>query len=219
MSPKEITNNKLQNFTKMMTSISKKLVSEAEKIRLRKRDLRGLIRNNLALLNIMTEDLTIYLSRLPKSKQNQVNKYIKWFLANLDELVRRVELSFSIESEDTRENSNIITIPSPPDDIPPEVKAEDDINISLKVIKDVLISLRENKIQLYALGTIDPSEGMTSQIMYTFDNMAIAIREKLKLREPPSEPHSQMGRVLTEMLIVANRDLKESMLSSTEQEV
>ena len=203
----------------MMTSISKKLVSEAEKIRLRKRDLRGLIRNNLALLNIMTEDLTIYLSRLPKSKQNQVNKYIKWFLANLDELVRRVELSFSIESEDTRENSNIITIPSPPDDIPPEVKAEDDINISLKVIKDVLISLRENKIQLYALGTIDPSEGMTSQIMYTFDNMALAIREKLKLVEPPSEPHSQMGRVLTEMLIVANRDLKESMLSSIEQEV
>jgi hypothetical protein len=203
----------------MMTSISKKLVSEAEKIRLRKRDLRGLIRNNLALLNIMTEDLTIYLSRLPKSKQNQVNKYIKWFLANLDELVRRVELSFSIESEDTRENSNIITIPSPPDDIPPEVKAEDDINISLKVIKDVLISLRENKIQLYALGTIDPSEGMTSQIMYTFDNMAVAIREKLKLREPPSEPHSQMGRVLTEMLIVANRDLEESMLSSIEQEV
>ena len=203
----------------MMTSISKKLVSEAEKIRLRKRDLRGLIRNNLALLNIMTEDLTIYLSRLPKSKQNQVNKYIKWFLANLDELVRRVELSFSIESEDTRENSNIITIPSPPDDIPPEVKAEDDINISLKVIKDVLISLRENKIQLYALGTIDPSEGMTSQIMYTFDNMAVAIREKLKLREPPSEPHSQMGRVLTEMLIVANRDSKESMLSNIEQEV
>jgi len=202
-----------------MTSISKKLVSEAEKIRLRKRDLRGLIRNNLALLNIMTEDLTIYLSRLPKSKQNQVNKYIKWFLANLDELVRRVELSFSIESEDTRENSNIITIPSPPDDIPPEVKAEDDINISLKVIKDVLISLRENKIQLYALGTIDPSEGMTSQIMYTFDNMAVAIREKLKLREPPSEPHSQMGRVLTEMLIVANRDPSESMLSSIEQEV
>jgi len=202
-----------------MTSISKKLVSEAEKIRLRKRDLRGLIRNNLALLNIMTEDLTIYLSRLPKSKQNQVNKYIKWFLANLDELVRRVELSFSIESEDTRENSNIITIPSPPDDIPPEVKAEDDINISLKVIKDVLISLRENKIQLYALGTIDPSEGMTSQIMYTFDNMALAIREKLKLVEPPSEPHSQMGRVLTEMLIVANRDPNKSMLSSIEQEV
>jgi hypothetical protein len=203
----------------MMTSISKKLVSEAEKIRLRKKDLRGLIRNNLSLLNIMTEDLTIYLSRLPKSKQSQVNKYIKWFLANLDELVRRVELSFSLESEDTREDSNIITIPSPPDDIPPEVKAEDDINISLKVIKDVLISLRENKVQLYALGTLDPSEGMTSQIMYTFDNMAVAIREKLKLREPPSEPHSQMGRVLTEMLIVANRDHSESMLSSVEQEV
>jgi hypothetical protein len=202
-----------------MTSISKKLVSKAEKIRLRKRDLRGLIRNNLALLNIMTEDLTIYLCRLPKNKQNQVNKYIKWFLTNLDELARRVELSFSIESEDTREKGNIITIPSPPDDIPPEVKAEDDINISLKVIKDVLISLRENKIQLYALGTIDPSEGMTSQIMYIFDNMALAIREKLKLVEPPSEPHSQMGRVLTEMLIVANRDPSESMLSSIEQEV
>jgi hypothetical protein len=203
----------------MMTSISKKLVSEADRIRLRKGDLRGLIRNNLALLRIMTEDLTIYLSRLPKSKQSQVNKYIKWFLANLDKLVRRVELSFSIENEDTRENGNIITIPSPPDDIPPEVKAEDDINISLKIIKDVLISLRENKIQLYALGTIDPSEGMTSQIMYIFDNMALAIREKLKLIEPPSEPHSQMGRVLTEMLIVANRDPSELMLSSIEQEV
>jgi hypothetical protein len=109
---------------------------------------------------------------LPKSKQSQVHKYIKWFLANLDELVRRVELSFSIENEDTRENGNVITIPSPRDDIPPEIKAEDDINISLKIIKDVLISLRKNKIQLYALGTIDPSEGMTSQIMYTFDNMA-----------------------------------------------
>jgi hypothetical protein len=203
----------------MMTSISKRLVSEAEKIRLRKRDLRGLIRNNIALLSIMTEDLTIYLSRLPKSKQNQVNKYVKWFLANLDELARRVELSFSTENEDTRENSNIITIPSPPDDIPPEVKAEDDINISLKVIKDVLISLRENKIQLYALGTIDPSEGMTSQIIYTFDNMALAIREKLKLVEPPSEPHSQMGRVLTEMLIVANKNSSESVLGSIEQEV
>ena len=202
-----------------MTSVSKKLVSEAEKIRLRKRDLRGLIRNNIALLSIMTEDLTVYLSRLPKSKQNQVNKYIKWFLANLDELARRVELSFSVENEDTKENGNIITIPSQPDDIPPEIKAEDDINISLKVIKDVLISLRENKIQLYALGTIDPSEGMTSQIMYTFDNMALAIREKLKLVEPPSEPHSQMGRVLTEMLIVANRDPSESRLSSIEQEV
>jgi hypothetical protein len=203
----------------MMTSVSKKLVGEAEKIRLRKMDLRGLIRNNLALLNIMTEDLTIYISRLPKSKQSQVHKYIKWFLANLDELVRRVELSFSIENEDTRENGNVITIPSPPDDIPPEIKAEDDINISLKIIKDVLISLRENKIQLYALGTIDPSEGMTSQIMYTFDNMALAIRDKLKLVEPPSEPHSQMGRVVTEMLIVANRDPSESTLSSIEQEI
>jgi hypothetical protein len=55
--------------------------------------------------------------------------------------------------------------------------------------------------------------------MYTFDNMALAIREKLKLVEPPSEPHSQMGRVLTEMLIVANRDPNKSMLSSIEQEV
>ncbi len=167
----------------------------------------------------MTEDLTIYLSRLPKSKQSQVKKYVKWFLANLDELVRRVELSFSIEKEDTREDGNIITIPSPPDDIPPEVNAEDDINISLKIIKDVLTSLRENKILLYALGTTDPSEGMTSQIIYTFDNMALAIREKLKLVEPSSEPHSQMGRVSTEMLIITDRNTEKLMLSSSEQEV
>jgi hypothetical protein len=55
--------------------------------------------------------------------------------------------------------------------------------------------------------------------MYTFDNMALAIRDKLKLVEPPSEPHSQMGRVVTEMLIVANRDPSESTLSSIEQEI
>ena len=201
----------------MMTSISKKLVSEAEKIRLRKRDLRGLIRNNLALLNIMTEDLTIYLSRLPKSKQNQVNKYIKWFLANLDELVRRVELSFSIESEDTRENSNIITIPSPPDDIPPELKAEDDVNICLKIIRDILISIRENKNKLCILGVIDPSEGMTSQIMYTFDNMALAIRDRLRLTEPPQEPRSQLGKTLTETIIVANRNLESSLARDSEK--
>jgi hypothetical protein len=66
---------------------------------------------------------------------------------------------------------------------------------------------------------MDPSEGMTSQIVYTFDNMALAIREKLKLVEPPSESHSQMGRVITEMLIVANRNSGESLLSSIEQEV
>jgi hypothetical protein len=49
--------------------------------------------------------------------------------------------------------------------------------------------------------------------------MALAIREKLKLVEPPSEPRSQMGRVITEMLIVANRNSGESLLSSIEQEV
>jgi len=49
--------------------------------------------------------------------------------------------------------------------------------------------------------------------------MALAIREKLKLVEPPSESHSQMGRVITEMLIVANRNSGESLLSSIEQEV
>ncbi len=161
--------------------------------------------------------LTIYLSRLPKSKQNQVNKYIKWFLANLDELVRRVELSFSIESEDTRENSNIITIPSPPDDIPPELKAEDDVNICLKIIRDILISIRENKNKLCILGVIDPSEGMTSQIMYTFDNMALAIRDRLRLTEPPQEPRSQLGKTLTETIIVANRNLESSLARDSEK--
>ena len=114
----------------MMTSISRKFVSEVEKVRLRKTELRGLIRNNLALLNIMAEDLTIYISRLPKNKQNQVSMYIKWFLSNLDELARRVETAFSFKDEDTKERSRIVTIPSPPDDIPPEIKAEDGINIS-----------------------------------------------------------------------------------------
>jgi hypothetical protein len=118
----------------MMTSISRKLVSEVEKVKLRKTELRGLIRNNIALLNIMAEELTIYINRLPKNKQNQVSKYIKWFLANLNELARRIEIAFSFEDVDTKGKSKIMTIPSPLDDILPEIKAEDDINICLKVI-------------------------------------------------------------------------------------
>jgi len=146
----------------MMTSISRKLVDDIEKIRLRKTELRGLIRNNLSLLNIMTEDLTVYVSRLPRNRSNQVTTHIKWFLINVKELTERIEVSFSFESEDTKEKSKIVTIPSPPDDIPPELKAEDDVNICLKIIRDILISIRENKNKLCILGVIDPSEGMTS---------------------------------------------------------
>jgi hypothetical protein len=203
----------------MMTSISKKLVSDIEKVRLRQAELRGLIRNNLSLLNIMTKDLIIYIGRLPKNKADQVTAYIKWFLANANELVRRIEVSFSFESENTTEKSKIITIPSPPDDIPPELKAEDDINSCLKIIKDILTSIRENKNRLCVLGVTDPSEGMTSQILYTFDNMALAIRDKLKLVEPPQEPWSQIGKTLTETIIVANRNLEKSLANNYEKEI
>ncbi len=130
----------------MMTSISRKLVDDIEKIRLRKTELRGLIRNNLSLLNIMTEDLTVYVSRLPRNRSNQVTTHIKWFLINVKELTERIEVSFSFESEDTKEKSKIVTIPSPPDDIPPEVKAEDDINISLKIVL-VCTDLRINSTE------------------------------------------------------------------------
>jgi len=201
----------------MMTSISRKLVDDIEKIRLRKAELRGLIRNNLSLLNIMTEDLTVYVNRLPKNRSSQVTTHIKWFLTNVKELTERIEVSFSFESEDTKEKSKIVTIPSPPDDIPPELKAEDDVNICLKIIRDILISIRENKNKLCILGVVDPSEGMTSQIMYTFDNMALAIRDKLRLTEPSREPRSQLGKTVTETIIVANRNLESSLARDSEK--
>ncbi len=91
-----------------MTSISRKLVDDIEKIRLRKTELRGLIRNNLSLLNIMTEDLTVYVSRLPRNRSNQVTTHIKWFLINVKELTERIEVSFSFESEDTKEKRKIV---------------------------------------------------------------------------------------------------------------
>jgi hypothetical protein len=60
---------------------------------------------------------------------------------------------------------------------------------------------------------------MTSQILYTFDNMALAIRDKLKLVEPPQEPWSQIGKTLTETIIVANRNLEKSLANNYEKEI
>jgi hypothetical protein len=39
-------------------------------------------------------------------------------------------------------------------------------------------------------------------VLFMFDYIAVTIREKLNLNETVSEPHSQLGRVLTEVIIV-----------------
>jgi hypothetical protein len=53
--------------------------------------------------------------------------------------------------------------------------------------------------------------------MYTFDNMALAIRDRLRLTEPPQEPRSQLGKTLTETIIVANRNLESSLARDSEK--
>ena len=46
-----------------------------------------------------------------------------------------------------------------------------------------------------------------------FDYIAVTIREKLNLNETASEPHSQLGRVLTEVIIV--KGISEEKLKDT----
>jgi hypothetical protein len=177
----------------MIYQLDKKtILSEAERIQKKKTKLRGLIRNNLTLLNILTEDLVIYTRRLPQNKQSLIVRDVNWLMTNVKELTERATISFSFDDEDTVEKGKIITIPNTSDNIPPEFKAEDDINMSLKVIKDVLISLNENKDQLCSLGANDPSERVTLHVLLMFEYIALTIRDKLELEEPQQEPHSQL---------------------------
>jgi hypothetical protein len=208
---KRIISDQTRTTLKVMESQLRKrtIFSEAERIQKKKTKLRGLIRNNLTLLNVLADDLVIYTNRLPQNKQNLISRDVNWLMTNIKELTERVTVTFSFEDEDTVEKGKIITIPNSPDNIPQELKTEDDINMSLKVIKDVLICLNENKDQLCSLGVSDPSEGVTLHVLFMFEYIALTIRDKLELEELPQEPHSQLGRVLTEVIIIANKDIKE----------
>jgi hypothetical protein len=177
---------------------------EAQRLIAKRAYLRGLIRNNSTLITVMAGDLTIYVGRLPANKGALVRKDVNWFIANAEELGRRIEASFSRETENTTEKKYIRFRLSPPDNIPPEIKAEDDVNMSLKVIRDVLISMSENRDQLCNLGETDPSEGLLTHVWSLFQDISERIRKKLNLVEPPLSPRSQMGRVVQDILIVAS---------------
>lgn len=198
----------------MESQIDKRTIfSEAERIQRKKTKLRGLIRNNLTLLNIIAGDLMSHVQGLTQDQQILISRDVNWLMINIKELTERVTVSFSFEEEDTIEKGKIITIPGPIDDTIDELKTEEDIGASLKIIKDVLISLNENKDQLCALGANDPSEGVTLHVLFMFDYIAVTIREKLNLNETVSEPHSQLGRVLTEVIIV--KGISEEKLKDT----
>ena len=184
--------------------VQEQLSVEAQRIIAKRAYLRGLIRNNSTLITVMTGDLTIYVGRLPANKGALVSKDVNWFIANVEELGKRIQASFSRETENTTEKKYIRFRPGPPDNIPPEIKAEDDINTSLKIIRDVLISMSENRDQLCNLGETDPTEGLLTHVWLLFQDMSGRIRRKLKLVEPPLSPHSQMGRVVQDLLIVAS---------------
>ena len=177
---------------------------ESQRLVAKRAYLRGLIRNNSTLITVMTGDLAFYVGRLPINKGTLVRTDINWFIANIEELNRRVEASFKKETENTTEKKYIRFRPGPPDNIPLEIKAEEDVNISLKLIRDVLISMSENRDQLCNLGEIYPTEGLLTHVWSLFQDISERIRKKLKLVEPPLTPHSQMGRVVQDLLIVAS---------------
>ena len=54
----------------------------------------------------------------------------------------------------------------------------------------------------------DPRQGVTLHVLFMFEYIALTIRDKLELEELQQEPHSQLGRVLTEVIIIANNDIK-----------
>jgi hypothetical protein len=194
---KVVVSNPMESQTSGRT-----IFSEAERIQRKKTKLRGLIRNNITLLNILAGDLMTHMYRLTQEKQNSISRDVNWLMVHIKELTERVTVSFSFEDEDTTEKGKIITIPSPIDSTVHELGIEDDIGASLKIIKDVLVSLSENRDQLCALGTEDPSEGVLIHILFMFDYVAVTMREKLNLKETLLETHSQLGRVLTEVIII-----------------
>ncbi len=88
----------------MESQLGKRTIfSEAERIQKKKTKLRGLIRNNLTLLNVLADDLVIYTNRLPQNKQNLISRDVNWLMTNIKELTERVTVSFSFEDEDTVE--------------------------------------------------------------------------------------------------------------------
>ena len=64
--------------------------------------------------------------------------------------------------------------------------------------------MSENRDQLCNLGETDPTEGLLTHVWSLFQDISGRIRRKLKLVEPPLSPHSQMGRVVQDLLIVAS---------------
>ena len=76
--------------------VQEQLSIEAQRIIAKRAYLRGLIRNNSTLITVMTGDLTIYVGRLPANKGTLVRKDVNWFIANVEELGKRIEASFSL---------------------------------------------------------------------------------------------------------------------------
>ena len=55
----------------------------------------------------------------------------------------------------------------------------------------------------------DPNEGVTLHVLFMLEYIALTIRDKQELEELLQEPHSQLGRLLTEVILIANKDIKE----------
>ncbi len=72
-------------------------------------------------------------------------------MINIKELTERVTVSFSFEEEDTIEKGKIITIPGPIDDTIDELKIEEDIGASLKIINAFLATMNIEGQDLYIL--------------------------------------------------------------------
>ena len=176
-----------------------------ERIITKRTEARGLIRNNLALLKILSKDLTLYISRLKTGHQDEAIKYVDWWNKNLDEMIRRTEASFESEEEGTKEKGKINTIPNRVDKVPPELKGEDDINACLKVMDDVLQSFRANVRSLVKTQVANPSQ-MTLILAFIFDNMLDSVKRTLQMEKIAKLPHSQIGTTIIDTIIVANRD-------------
>ena len=88
----------------MESQIDKRTIfSEAERIQRKKTKLRGLIRNNLTLLNIIAGDLMSHVQGLTQDQQSLISRDVNWLMTNIKELTERVTVSFSFEEEDTIE--------------------------------------------------------------------------------------------------------------------
>jgi hypothetical protein len=66
---KVVVSNPMESQTSGRT-----IFSEAERIQRKKTKLRGLIRNNITLLNILAGDLMTHMYRLTQEKQNSISR-------------------------------------------------------------------------------------------------------------------------------------------------